>query len=161
MNKLILTHVVRKEHTEKVLNGEYFMYERTHSFKPRGVWLSVNNGWEEWCRGNQPDWIEGRDILKVTLSKDIKLFAPKTIEEFKSKYKELTGHEYEQFNIRTYDFNLKFHQELEKLYDGFYLSGSVLYPNRMKMIYFYPWDAPSIVIWKNTDKMKMEMIKNG
>lgn len=25
--------------------------------KPRGLWFSVNNSWEEWCEDNMPDWV--------------------------------------------------------------------------------------------------------
>ena len=70
----ILTHWVDKKFKKKILKKEFVIPEIKHQgfMKPTGIWISINNSWEDWLEGNWDDWTKGKIKLTVELSKDIK-----------------------------------------------------------------------------------------
>lgn len=141
-----LTHWVHKDFVEKVLKGEGITRERGW-LKPIGVWLSVNNGWENWCKSEQPDWI-GKNMvcLKAKLKKGIKLLVINKAEIFHSEWEKAIGSKYFEFQT-NWDNYKKFHEYLYNNYDGIHLTAPALYPNRLSNIWFYGWDCESMVIF--------------
>ena len=167
----ILTHWVNKKFKKKTLNREFVIPDSINQFsiKPTGIWISVNNSWEEWLVGNWDDWTKGKVKLTIELSKDINLFIIDSKEKFLKEFKKLTGHDYgykkdilkEEFGLGDFDFKYKnvdkFHKELKNKYDGIMLKAEPFYRHRLDMSsghfdYFYTWDCESICVW-NTNKI--------
>lgn len=134
------------------------------NMKPNGLWLSVDNGWENWCKSEQPEWI-GKDktLHHFELTDDVNLFVIDSKEKFLDKFDELTKNDEISAELNdklSQSFILKlctlcptFHKKLSKEYDGIYLTREVFYEYRLKDggFYFYPWDCASICLW-NTKK---------
>lgn len=161
-----LTHWVDKKFKNAVLEGkgkilgEDGRRKSDFQIKPRGFWVSVNNSWEDWLKGNWDSWIEGKVCLNVELAKDINLFVIKTKQQFLNKYKELVGKNLLDLGIiEKFDMNI-FHEELKKNYDGMILLSKPLWKHRLDgdFMYFYGWDCESICVW-NKDKIKFNKIK--
>ena len=59
-----LTHWTNKDFKEKMIegNGEFRTLppEIKEFFKPLGFWLSVDNSWEGWLKGNWDDWLKNK-----------------------------------------------------------------------------------------------------
>ena len=124
-----------------------------NGFKPNGIWISVNNSWEDWLEGNWKSWKKGKAQFNVELSKDIKLFIIESKEQFLKKFKELTGKDY---HFTDFESTNKFHEELKKEFDGMWLKSEPFYKHRLDFdfMYFYPWDCESICVW-NAEKVKI------
>jgi len=171
METIILTHWVKEEFKKKVMKKEipdelvasHLTALRKQGFmKPVGIWLSVNNSWENWLEGNWDEWKFGKVCLLADLSFDTNLFIIDSKEKFLDEFLKLTGEKYgydgmiptkEDYmkKLRMID---KFHLELRKKYDGIWLKAAPFYAHRLDLDfdYFYPWDCESICVW-NTDKI--------
>lgn len=161
-----LTHWVEKEFVEKTLKKEFVILDKQGWLKPTGIWLSIDNNWEDWLEGNWDTWKEGKVCLNIKLAKDIKLFIIENKEQFLQEFKLLTGFDYgfekdilsgnfEKEDLMFKYNNIdKFHEGLKKKYDGVLLKSAPFWKHRLDMNfdYFYPWDCESICVW-NTDKI--------
>ena len=156
-----LTHWVRNKHVKAVLKGEEISKkDHFNSFKPDGFWISVNNGWEDWCKSEMPHWIDNtRTCLKAILSKDINLFVIESKEQFLKEFKNLTGKKYIELSIEGRKLKIVFHEKLAEKYDGIYLKLEPFLKHRLDFdfMYFYSWDCESMCIW-NKDKIKFEEV---
>ena len=38
-----------------------------------GLWLSVNDDWEQWCEYEEPDWLKEKPRHRITLSESAKV----------------------------------------------------------------------------------------
>ena len=162
MMKQKLTHWVRKEHKDLILKGGgKFMHRdrrlrEKFEIKPEGFWLSVDNSWEDWIKGNWEDWMKGRVCVEAELVDDINLFVIKTKKQFLDKYYELTGKIPRGFLMNWHEF----HEKMKEKYDGMMLLAEPFYKHRMDMgfMYFYGWDCESICVW-NKKKIKFKEIR--
>ena len=163
-----LTHWVMKEHKDLTLKGKGRFRHRDRrlrekfELKPVGFWLSVDNSWEDWLKGNWDVWLKGRVCVEAELADDINLFVIKSKKQFMNKYKELMGKTIKESGKGRILFDYyEFHQKLKKNYDGMMLMSGPLWAHRLDMgfMYFYPWDCESICVW-NRKKIKFKEVKN-
>ncbi len=148
-----LTHWTDIENKEKLLRNENIDFENSDHIKPTGIWVSINNSWENWLEGNWDSWLIGKTKVEVILSDDINLFIIDSKHVFLEKWKELIGKDYEQ--MTAFLQYKEFHNKLKKQYDGVLMTFPCFYAHRMDIdcIYFYPWDCESVCVW-NSNKVK-------
>jgi len=159
-----LTHWTDKKFKEKMINGNGEFRPTSvpskfkENIKPIGFWLSVDNSWERWLKGNWDSWLKEKICLNVELSKDIKLFVIKGKKQFLEEFKKVTGKDYMRLGIGKWMLQ-KFHKKLRKKYDGIYLLSEPFYRHRLDdgFMYFYPWDCESIYVW---NKKKIKFIED-
>lgn len=66
-----LTHVC-KGNAEPLLRGEFKITNPQQNFKPDGVWISWKNGWEKWCKSEQPGHYHKQTTLNNPHTKTLK-----------------------------------------------------------------------------------------
>ena len=79
-----ITHLTNKENFNSIINEGYKVGNRTGSFKPKGLWLSWEGGWEQWTKENNYRWKES--TLKVELDPDLKILLIDSLNDFKEVY---------------------------------------------------------------------------
>ena len=94
-----LTHWTDKK--KFILKDIPFNETRIGLTKPPGLWLSVNNSWENWIKHNWKDWMKNRKCLEVTLKKDINLFNVQDKKTLLKEFKKLTKYDYPKFPLIT------------------------------------------------------------
>lgn len=162
-DKIKLTHWTNKEFREIMINGKGnfrpLPLDTKGGFKPIGFWVSVNNSWENWLKGNWETWLKGKVCLNVEFSKEINLFIIKSKKQFLEEFKKLTGRDYLKLGFGKYMLN-DFHKKLKEQYDGVWLEAEPFYKHRLDLdfMYFYTWDCESICVW---NKEKIKFIENG
>ena len=116
-------------------------------FKPVGLWYSVGNEWEEWCRSEMPGWI-GKYNYELDI-KNINLLRLDSVESIL------------EFN-KLYSLNTKYNYEVDwgklySLYDGIEIT-PYQYNLRYELGWYYSWDVASGCIW-NAKKIVLTSIK--
>ena len=93
-----LTHWLKKEYSEPALNGVFNLMDSKLVIKPKGLWLSWNDGWEEWCKDNDCDWVNPaeKDCLVAELKPGLKLWLIDDTKDFFDVW-----HEYSPYNKDT------------------------------------------------------------
>lgn len=119
-----------------------------YPIKPKGLWYSVNGGWEEWCAAEQPNWLHDfRYELTLGDEKILKLDSKEAVVEVALEYpnreflailslgKCASGYidwrklaeDYDGIEVNPYFHDLRFHPSL---------------------IWYYAWDCTSGCIWR-------------
>lgn len=113
--------------------------EKFDGFKPTGFWYSVDRGWEEWCQGDMPGWLENKYEHRVELGEEKMIYIRSLadIDAFHEKYKR----EGEIFNSEFIDWT-----KVAADYDGIEIS-PYLWKRRHSMLWYYGWDCSSGCIW--------------
>lgn len=178
MKELKLTHFSK----EKDLKLEVREYpnSKDHVFKPNGLWLSANGGWEDWAGSEMPDMVD-RCCYEIELAKNVNLLVIDSKEKFNKVFKELTDYNMEDGSFELikegklkvdikkdvekfgrdfmakYEAMLIFHNKIQKKYDGVFMDWDKVWKHRLDFSdfgsYIYPWDCASVVLW-NIDKIK-------
>jgi len=147
-----LTHWIAKKFTDLALLGKFELHDNFN--KPKGMWLSWNNGWEDWCNSEQPNWInkEKFDCLNAKLKYNLKLWLIDNMNDFLDLwgkycdiYKIEKNDEYVVYNnqeqIKTFWQYL-----VEEGFDGIALSEQGQNETRMRT-WLYGWDCCSIIVF--------------
>lgn len=142
-----LTHWVDKEHVDKVLSGDNTITPEM-PFKPKGIWLSVNGGWEDWLDGNWQEWLVGKVKLKATLKEDLNLFVIYNQTGFEEMWYKATGERFTPDYLYKPDNTKTFHQYLYDNYDGVRMVWIGACLHRLNNLYFYSWDCSCIVVFE-------------
>lgn len=57
------------------------------SFKPSGLWYSLDNEWEEWCESNMPEWVKPyHHILYLDESRLCVIDSLNSLSEFEGEF---------------------------------------------------------------------------
>jgi len=83
-----LTHITTKENKERILKEGFKIRDNKNHFKPNGVWLSIDNGWEDWCRYNDFRKDEQDAILEVKLRNPDKYYTMDSMDDFLAMFHE-------------------------------------------------------------------------
>ena len=157
-----LTHWISKQHVSKGIKGEYRTLPGGLDSKPLGIWLSWDNGWEDWCNGEWPDWMKGKACLKAEMKPGLKLWHIDNLEDFKEvwdkflKQMEIDGKsplhtEFANSMLTIYQAKADGYDFWEWLkkekVDGVALTDKGQWRTRMDT-WLYGWDAACIVIFK-------------
>lgn len=148
--KQMLKEGVKLENKHPLYNKKaYIEQART---KPWGFWISVNNGWEEWCKGENYGYTdENRTILNVELSPNLKLWKIDNMKDFIEIWEEYTGKPNKDKDLNLCIFwkpdSKNFWQWLkQKGFHGVYITDKGQYETRFDT-WLYGWDCASIVIF--------------
>ena len=147
-----LTHWIYPNHVDKVLNGEFVLHFREGHNKPKGVWLSWNNGWERWCDSNKFGDLENKVCLKAKLKPGFKIWLIDSMDDFLDLWQEFKGKK-----IDPGDYSMNGMMALIK--SGFWdwlrnkkqigaiaLTDKGQWATRMET-WLYGWDCQSIVVF--------------
>ena len=170
LNEFKLTKVVDNNYVNEVLSGKFIPKNISNlNNKPYGFWISVNEGWEEWCKLNQPDWLENTTIINFELKSGFNIMVINNTTDILSvwyDYLNETGFDSENpqgdsitsFMSKNKNELCYFWDWLEKKYklDGIYLTEYGEKITRYNT-FLYGWDCESLVVF-NTNMLK---IKNG
>lgn len=121
-------------------NRRYDVGARSHVGKPNGLWVSVGDAWEQWCRWE--GWNTGSLAVRyrVTLTPGARILCLTTVEDILAFSR---GYQTEMlFGLEAPDW-----QRLE--FEGW--QGVVIAPYqwslRCDLRWYYPWDCASGCIW--------------
>ena len=139
------THTRRNDTEFDISEAKGIKESQYLSDKPFGcLWLSVNNGWEDWCLHNEPIWVRNHSRTEIRLENDTKILDASNSEELK-KYIKTYSEPFSSYKKDYIDFI-----EVSKDYDGFrYNPDTCDKYHRL----FYSWDCDSIALF-NLDKVK-------
>ena len=148
------THWVRAEFVNSVSVGDIVIPKSNLMGKPVGLWISWNNGWEDWCSSEQPDWIGvGHNCFSVSLRRDLKLWLIDSMDDFMSVWSQFT----DKPPIFSLPLNMFWFWLKERGYDGVALTNEGQWATRMNT-FMYGWDCQCIVIFdsKNVTLTKVD-----
>ena len=144
-----LTHWVNKEYVGKVLSGKGLVSDNGIAYKPNGIWLSVDGGWESWCRTEMPGWIgKGKVCLGAKLKDGINIWKIDCKEDFDKEWdirfwsegsRALIRREYEKFRL--------FWKHICEKYDGIYITEKAFWEMRLDNMFAYSCDCSCIVVF--------------
>lgn len=81
---MILVH-----NSKKIIDKIYNKKQNNYHWKPIGLWYSINYDWHDWCKNNQPDWIEPYNYkLEIDLKKVLTLSCNDDIMTFIEAYRQ-------------------------------------------------------------------------
>jgi len=174
MNKHKITKVIEKKYLNDLLNKPIKIKNKNDiSNKPNGFWLSINEGWEKWCKSEMPEWIENSTIAELKFNPSYNIMLIEEVNDiigawndylnesgFKSKYPK--GDSIMCFYDENYNI-CNFWSWLINKYKltGIYLTNEGEWKTRMTT-FLYGWDCESIVIFipEIINKEKTIEIKN-
>ena len=107
-----ITHIIPKRFTEQAIKGE-FKINPGLSFKPTGLWLSWNHGWQHWCKYEEFLDIEDYDQLNVELELTLKFWLIDSKEDFNELWLE-----YSKGYKTPHSFNTEFATSLIDLMEA-------------------------------------------
>ncbi len=119
----------------------------TFAIKPNGLWYSVDNGWEEWCSAEMPDWIAGTHAYDVELGEEniLMLDSHDKVLEFAIDY---PNHDNPAMFPGVGSYWIDW-QRVAEVYDGIevnpYFDGLKY---RQNLLWYYAWDCTSGCIWR-------------
>jgi len=148
-----LTHWVKPEFVECVLSGNNKLHQGIF-IKPLGVWLSWNNGWEEWCE-SEPNFISGRICLEAKLKDGLNVWLIDSIKDFNDIWNQFDN----KTEFSTILIDNKFWHWLQDTYhiDVVALTDKGQWATRMNT-WLYGWDCASIVVF-NSKNVKFSIKK--
>lgn len=109
-------------------------------YKPVGFWYSIDGDWERWCKGEMPDWIEGRMVYRVSLNGEriMRLNGAADILRFHHEYGRMERRD------RVPDWI-----KVAQSFDGIEIAP---YCWELRLDFdvgwYYPWDAASGCLWR-------------
>jgi hypothetical protein len=110
--------------------------------KPRGLWVSVDDAWEEWCRENEfnvPSLaVKQRVVLKDFEGKLLLLSTPPEILEFQERYGLPHPRIPEHYGIDWARVALNY---------GGIIIAPYQWSLRLDLMWYYGWDCASGCIW--------------
>jgi len=154
-----LTHWLAKEHVPKVLNGEFVLQPGGPRNKPQGLWLSWNNGWEEWCKAESFGDLPRKACLHAQLKPGLNIWLIDSMQDFLDIWQEFKGHK-----VHPKDYSIcsimgliqsDFWEWLNNKVDGVALTDKGQCVTRYDT-WLYGWDVASIVIF-NPDNVKLKL----
>lgn len=157
-----ITHIVLKKYTESTLKGDIKISSGMMTFKPTGVWLSWNNGWQRWCKSEEFLNLENYDQLNVELTSTLKFWFIDSIEDFHKIWVEYVKKNYKSSFLSILDliktekkFGICFWDWLRdvKKLDGIALTDKGQWATRMNT-FFYGWDVSTVFLF-HTEGIKM------
>lgn len=113
------------------------------SFKPTGLWYSIDDGWAEWCYSSMPKWIKKYShYLEMDLSKVLILESPTDLQVFEDVYSFI-----DQSGYRCPDW-----KKVSENYSGieirnFHQLRLTRDANYLSRLWFYGWDISGGCIW--------------
>lgn len=111
-------------------------------FKPRGLWLSVGNAWQEWCREAEYGADRIVHVARVTLAPDanvLRLTSQADLDRFTDEY----GDEEKD---RSYHTRFIRWDRVAEKYDGIIIA-PYIWERRLELMWYYGWDCASGCIW--------------
>ena len=129
------------------LNKKYNQDKRT--FKPKGLWYSIDNEWTEWCIDNMPHWVKKHTFeLDLDMSNILIISSAKEALNFMQTYQskihivlginwEAVAEEYDGIEIQNY-YSIRYNKTLMFSMNSLWISS---------------WDVNSGCIW-NLDILK-------
>lgn len=123
--------------SHKPFEGFKPVTEQNPGFKPRGLWYSCGSSWDDFCRYEMPERIDGSPYLyeiEVDLSKMIVIQNSKDFNDFVKKYS-LKG-----FIMEAIDW-----ARVAEDYDGIEICPYL--PQFRQVDWYYGWDVASGCIW--------------
>lgn len=159
LNKQKITKVIDRKFAEKLYNKDYKIAKCNIVNKPTGFWVSVNEGWEKWCKHNQSNWLVNVVIVELEFNVGYNIMVIDELSDIIDVWKEFIN----ENNIKSkkadgssllslFDENmedLNFWEWLIDKYklDGIYLTSKGETITRMKS-FLYGWDCESCVIFE-------------
>ncbi len=145
-----LTHWVNKKYKDDALKGDFKLNDSNAlDNKPKGLWLSWNNGWEKWSLGENfggPANKKDNVCLNAKLKSNLKLWCINSFNDFMEVWNKFTDKDPTIFNIITIKENNFWEWLKNKEYDGVALTDKGQWATRFKT-WLYGWDCASIVIF--------------
>lgn len=142
-----LTHVTNGENSKKIFKEGFKIPNNSPFMKPKALWISLNNGWEEWIEGE--GGTIGCHILNIKLKPNLKLWK---IDSFKS-FMEL----WSRYTSKSPDLNSLDGKFWEWLKDKIKLDGIILTKkgeNETRYTtWLYGWDCSCIAIFNPANVM--------
>lgn len=145
-----LTHNVPNQYVKRVLNGNFKPFIKAG--RPRGIWISINNGWENFCAdGNFNKGCETTQF-DVKLLPKLKILMIDELHHIESYWKKFTDYE-----MPTYKFTMddsivmvNFWKWLRNQgFDGVAMTNNGI--NETKMTFLNGWDCESLVLYNPKD----------
>lgn len=171
MNKHKITKVIHREYAEQLYKGNFYRPKgRNIANKPNGFWLSINEGWENWCKSDMPDWINDSVIIEMRVNPNHNVMVIDTKEDILDVWKEYideTGFNSmypSGTNLTCFYSNdnkeSDFWDWLIEKYklDAIYLTEEGQWRTRMET-FLYGWDCESMVIFNN-EMLKVNRLEN-
>jgi len=153
-----ITHTTFSKHIKLLVNGQcYVRPTKRDGMKPDGIWLSVDNGWEDWCKGE--DFMLDRDAqLQVQLKDDLEILVIDSMENFLTWMHEFEAYNEvdktkmynkEGFGIGYATFNPHLWAWTASKCDGIFVTDKGQWATRMDT-FLYGWDCASICMFDPT-----------
>lgn len=124
------------------------------NLKPDGLWISIDNSWEEWCRDNEFKLDAIQNKYKIELNDNSNILIINTINKFKEFYNRYKT-ESEIGSFYKPDWGT-----IKNKYDGIIIS-PYFYQLRLEIDYLWYsiWDCSSGCIW-NLNSIKSIILDN-
>jgi hypothetical protein len=146
----VYTHTCRTGHDELNLDAIEPVANNNLFTKPDkgGMWLSVNNAWENWCLNNEETWIEDKKRYEIKLKENSNILKIESVSDLEKLPKCKN-------NIKEYDvtqWTLLDFEELSKNYDGVQVmvnndkTPNKTYENSLYQR-LYGWDCDSLLLF--------------
>lgn len=171
MNNHKITKVIDKNYAEQLYKGNFYRQKgRNIVNKPNGFWLSINEGWEKWCKSEQPDWIENSVVVELRLNPNYNIMVIDDVEDILSVWREYinesgfksmtpSGESISCFYSHDGEES-KFWDWLIKKYklDAIYLTDEGQWRTCMTTM-LYGWDCECMVVFNN-EMLKVNKLEN-
>lgn len=128
--------------------------------KPRGLWVSVDTAWKEWCKAEEFNLNSLKYEYEVTLTPDaniLEIHSPRQLDTFTAMYKgdtELNQSSAQRGSGYIYEIDWP---RVAQMYQGIIIN-PYIYARRLdrKTFWYYGWDCASGCIW---DASAIKLIK--
>ncbi len=155
-----LTHCVPNKYADKVREGK-FKLTNNRGFKPSGLWLSLNKGWEKWCESEEFHDIEkDYTVFGVALKPGLKLWNINSKENFYDVWFRFLNKKYSYKDTRIHfilDANKKNNKGQtiwewlkDQGYAGVLLTDKAQWETRLST-WLYGWDCACVVMFDSKD----------
>ena len=170
--KETLTHTCTKEQALSILKDGYQIRDlwslRKMYEKPRGMYLSVNKEWEEWCKSEEfaqednvqlfASLVPDKKILVIDSEQDFEnvldlygrewwMNIPDDFMEFHKKY----GRN-DRYDLTYFQYNGQaFWTAISAWYDGYYLTSKANREMHLSHIAINTWDVATLVMFRPRD----------
>ena len=112
--------------------------------KPRGgIWLSVDGGWERWCRSEMPHWLSCGSF-EVSLSADSRIYAIRSMEDLAALPKRDVP-DWQEFGFGSHRCAYIDFERMLDDYDGVFADMSHGDPELRYAL--YGWDCDSVLLF--------------
>lgn len=154
------THWLDPKYKQCALDGKFVLHKSAIPNKPKGFWISWNNGWEDWCHA-ESNFIKDQVMLKVEFTKpDMKTLLIDTKQDLDGLWREYSGTELGMSSLMGLiesekRFGISFWNWLqkEKGIEAIALTEAGQWHTRMTT-FMYGWDAECVFVFDPAKNIK-------